>query len=134
MGATTKSYDAERREFIRVRAELAVKYKYIGQEPGLTEDRVFEGSTRNISGGGLLLVGPVPNSDWISALLMERIVIGVSISLPEDPEPVNALTRTAWVESLDARTQQCSLGLKFKEITKDHLDRVYKFVIKAQMP
>jgi c-di-GMP-binding flagellar brake protein YcgR len=134
MVPSTRFYDTERREFIRVRAELAVSYRFIGQEPGLVPDDVFTGSTSNISGGGLLLVGPVPNSDWISALLMERIVIGVSIELPGDPEPVKALTRTAWIESLDKETHECSLGLKFKEVTKEHLDRVFKFVIKAQVP
>ena len=32
---TTKFYDAERREFIRVRAELPVKYKFLSHQPGL---------------------------------------------------------------------------------------------------
>ncbi len=134
MAPSTRFYDTERREFIRVRAELPVSYRFIGQEPGLVPDDVFSGSTSNVSGGGLLLVGPVPNSDWISALLMERIVIGVSIELPGDPEPVKALTRTAWIESLDKETHECSLGLKFKEVTKEHLDRVFRFVIQAQVP
>jgi c-di-GMP-binding flagellar brake protein YcgR len=134
VGMNTKFYDAERREFIRVRAELPVKYKFLSHQPGLVPDEIFEGTTNNLSGGGLLLVGSIPNTDWITGLLMERIVVGVNVLLPSDPEPVKALTRTAWVEALDERAHRCSLGLKFKEITKVHLDKIFKFVIKAQMP
>jgi c-di-GMP-binding flagellar brake protein YcgR len=134
MGITTRFYDMERREFIRVRAELPVKYRFLSHEPGLVTDEILDGSTNNLSGGGLLLVGEVPNADWITGLLMERIVVGVNLILPGAPEPVKALTRVAWVEALDERAHRCSLGLKFKEITKEHLDRIFKYVIKAQMP
>ena len=134
MGMTTRFYDAERREFIRVRAELPVKYKFLSQDPGFSSDEILDGTTNNLSGGGLLLVGTIPNTDWITGLLMEKIVVGVNIFLPGDAEPVKALTRTAWIEALDERAHRCSLGLKFKEITKIHLDKIFKFVIKAQMP
>lgn len=134
MGLTSKFYDLERREFIRVRAELPVKYKFLSQDPNFSSDEIYNGTTSNLSGGGLLLVGTIPNTDWITALLMDRIVIGVNILFPIDPEPVKALTRTAWIEALDERAHQCSLGLKFKEVTKQHLDKIFKYVIKAQMP
>jgi c-di-GMP-binding flagellar brake protein YcgR len=134
MGITTRFYDTERRDFIRVRAELPVKYRFLSSEPGLVTDEVFVGSTSNISGGGLLLVGEIPNADWISALLMERIAVGVSLELPGDPDPVEALTRAGWVEALDERARRCSLGLRFKEITREDLDRIFRYVIGAQMP
>ena len=134
MGVNTKFYDLERREFIRVRAELVVKYKFLSHGAQSVPDEVFEGTTSNLSGGGLLLVGTIPNTDWITGLLMDRIVVGVNLFLPGDAEPVKALTRTAWIEALDERAQRCSMGLRFKEITKEHLDRLFKFVIKAQMP
>jgi len=134
MGLSTKFYDAERREFIRVRAELAVKYKFLSHDSGFEADEIYTGTTNNLSGGGLLLVGSVPNSDWITGLLMERIVVGINIFVPGDSEPAKALTRVAWIEAMDERARTCSLGLRFKEITKEHLDRVFKYVIKAQMP
>jgi len=134
MALNARSFDPERREFVRVRAELPVKYKFLSQDPGFLSDEVFEGTTSNISGSGLLLVGQMPNADWITGLLMERIVIGVNIFLPGSNEAVKALTRTSWIEALDERSQRCSIGLRFREITKEHLDRLFKFVIKAQMP
>jgi len=134
MALISRSFDPERREFVRVRAELPVKYKFLSQDMTVLSDEVFEGSTSNVSGGGLLLVGQMPNSDWITGLLMERIVVGVNIFLPGDSDPVKALTRAAWIEALDERVQRCTLGLRFREITKEHVDRIFKFVIRAQMP
>ena len=133
MGLTTKFYDAARREFIRVRAELAVKYKFLSHEAGFGVEEVLEGTTNNLSGGGLLLVGTIPNTDWITGLLMERIVVGVNIFLPNDPEPVKALTRVGWVEAIPEGTDRCALGLMFKEISKDHQDEVLKYMIRAQL-
>jgi len=134
MAMISRSFDPERREFVRVRAELPVRYKFLSQDQAFVSDEVLEGATSNISGAGILLVGQMPNSDWITGLLMERIVIGVNVFLPGDAEPIKALTRTAWIEALDERAQRCSMGLRFREITKDHLDRLFKFVIRAQMP
>jgi c-di-GMP-binding flagellar brake protein YcgR len=134
MSLVSRSFDPERREFVRVRAELPVKYKFLSQDPNFNSDEVFNGTTSNIAGGGLLLTGPMPNADWITGLLMERIVVGVNLFLPGTEEPVKALTRTAWIEALDDRAGRCALGLRFKEITKEHLDRLFKFVIRVQMP
>jgi c-di-GMP-binding flagellar brake protein YcgR len=134
MALISRSFDPERREFVRVRADLPVKYKFLSQDATLVTDEIFQGTTSNISGAGILLVGQMPNSDWITGLLMERIVIGVNLFLPGDAEPIKALTRTAWIEALDERSRSCSVGLRFKEITKDHLDKLFKFVIRAQMP
>ncbi len=89
------NYNSERREFIRVRAELPVKYKLLSDDAGFESDEILEGTTKNLSGGGLLLVGNIPNTDWITALLMERIVIGINLFLPDEGEAVKALTRVA---------------------------------------
>jgi c-di-GMP-binding flagellar brake protein YcgR len=134
MSLISRSFDPERREFVRVRADLPVKYRFLSQDTTFVSDEIFEGVTSNLSGAGILLVGQMPNSDWITGLLMERIVVGINLFLPGEAEPVKALTRTAWIEALDERAQRCSMGLRFKEITKEHLDRLFKFVIRAQMP
>ena len=134
MAFASRSFDPERREFVRVRADLPVKYKFLSQDSALVSEEVLAGTTSNISGSGILLVGEMPNSDWITGLLMERMVVGINLFLPGDAEPVKALTRTAWIEALDEQTRRCSMGLRFKEITKEHLDRLFKFVIRAQMP
>ena len=128
-------YEQERREFVRVRTQIPVRYKFLSKTRQDTAmDEVYEGTTTNLGGGGLLLLGRVPVLDWISELLMQKIVIGVNLLLPQDDQPIKALTRVAWVETFDEVTMKCNLGLKFKEVTQADKDRIFKFVIKVQMP
>lgn len=131
----TLPYEQERREFVRVRVQIPVRYKFLSKvRTGKEMDEVYEGATTNLGGGGLLLLGKIPLVDWIPELLMQKIVIGVNLLLPHDEAPIKALTRVAWVETFDEATMKCNLGLKFKEITQADKDRIFKFVIKVQMP
>lgn len=128
-------YEQERREFVRVRVQIPVRYKFLSKTRSDKEmEEVYEGTTTNLGGGGLLLLGRIPVVDWIPELLMQKIVIGVNLLLPQDEAPIKALTRVAWVETFDEQTMKCNLGLKFKEITQSDKDRIFKFVIKVQMP
>ena len=94
----------------------------------------YEGVTQNISAGGILLIGQIPELDWIPAMLMERIFLGINLHLPGVGEPVKALTRVAWIEAVDPESGRCAVGVKFKEMTKEHQDRIFKFIIHSQMP
>jgi c-di-GMP-binding flagellar brake protein YcgR len=128
-------YEQERREFVRVRVQIPVRYKFLSKvRSGAEMDVVYEGSTMNLGGGGLLLLGKIPVLEWIPEVLMQKIVLGVNLLLPQDESPIKALTRVAWVETFDETTMKCNLGLKFKEITQADKDRIFKFVIKVQMP
>lgn len=129
------SFEQERREFIRVKCEVPVRYKFLTksrQDPAL--DNIYEGTSTNVSGGGILLNGKIPNLSWIPDLLMQKMVVGINILLPNEEKPIKALTRVSWLESIDDQTQRCAIGLKFKEITAEDRDKIFKFVIKAQMP
>ncbi|NUN49932.1 MAG: PilZ domain-containing protein [Candidatus Brocadiae bacterium] len=127
--------DQERREFVRVRVQIPVRYKFLSKlRTGPELEEVFEGTTTNVGGGGLLLLGRIPVLDWIPDLLMSRIVLGVNLLLPQEESPIKALTRVAWVETFDEATMKCNLGLRFKEITQSDKDRIFKFVIRVQMP
>jgi c-di-GMP-binding flagellar brake protein YcgR len=97
-------------------------------------DQIYEGTTSNISGGGLLLLGKIPILNWIPDMLMQKIVVGINLLLPAQDTPIKALTRVAWIETVDEKTHRCAMGLKFKEITQEDKDRIFKFIIRAQMP
>jgi c-di-GMP-binding flagellar brake protein YcgR len=126
--------EPERRQFIRVKTEIPVKYKFLSHDPEFRADEVFEGATTNLSAGGLLLIGRLPNLDWIPGLLMERIVVGVNLYVPAAEEPVKALCRVAWLEAIEEKSRRTAMGLRFSEITKMHEDVILQFVIKSQMP
>ena len=67
---SVKGNEPERRQFIRVKLEVPVKYKFLSHDPEFSSDEIFEGVTNNLSAGGLLLMGRIPNLDWIPGLLM----------------------------------------------------------------
>ncbi len=144
-------YERERREFVRVKTEVAVRYRFLSHDPAFPATEHLDGETFDLSGGGLLLIGDVPDADWIPGLLTERIFLGVEVDISDDAGgPVRALTRAAWVESAPKEShgtsgpsedpvagskppERCLMGLRFKEITREDLDRIFKFVISGQM-
>ncbi|MBI4712990.1 MAG: PilZ domain-containing protein [Planctomycetes bacterium] len=128
-------YEQERREFIRIKTTLTVRYKFFCShitDPRLEE--IYQGITNNISAGGILLDGTVPNLGWLPDLLTQKIVIGINIMLPTETESVKALTRVAWIDSVNEVTKQCKMGLKFKEITSQDSDKIMRYIIRAQLP
>ncbi len=127
-------YESERREFVRVKTSLSVRYKFLSQSVEGLEDKIYEGVTQNLSGGGLLLTGKIPDLKWIPDLLMQKIVIGVNIMLPDSPDAIKALTRVAWAEAFEEGSEKCSFGLTFREITKEAQDKIFRFIIKSKMP
>lgn len=127
------SYETERREFVRVKVDIPVRYKFLSRSIDVPKEKVFEGTTRDISGSGLLLVGKIPELDWIPQLLLEKIVVGINIMLPASAAPVKALTRTGWIEAMKEGDERCAMGLKFKEITRESQDEIVKYVIKSQL-
>jgi c-di-GMP-binding flagellar brake protein YcgR len=132
----SSGFDSERRDFVRIKVALSVRYKFLSRDVAFATqaDEIFEGSTSNVSGGGLLLKARVPDLQWLAPLLMERIVIGLNIHLPHDEAPVKALTRVAWIEAIEEGTQKCLLGLRFKEVSQDDQDRILQYIIRCQMP
>ncbi len=131
----TEDYDHEKREFIRVSAEIPVKYRFICKHRQDEElEKTYEGKTRNLSGGGLLLEGKIPLLPWVPEMLMNKMKVAVRVELPDADEPVEAVSRVAWIETLDEYTHHSHIGLNFKEITKEDRDRIFQYVINSEAP
>ncbi|MCW8133794.1 MAG: PilZ domain-containing protein [Planctomycetota bacterium] len=113
--------------------DLPVQYKFVSLDPRKpVEAEVHTGFTRNISQGGLLLIGRIPNLEWISPLLMSRIVVGVTIEIPGDLEPVKSLCRAAWLETVEEKSQRAAFGLIFSEIARADQEKVMQLVLRSQ--
>lgn len=120
---------------MRVKAEISVRYKFLSKtrvEPEL--ETVYDGISANMGGGGLLLHGPIPKLDWIPDLLLQRMAVGCNIILPTHDIPLKVLTRVAWIESVEEDAQRFAIGLKFREITSQDQDAIFRFIIRSQMP
>lgn len=126
-------YITEKREFVRIRTDIPIRYKFLSKSVNVGEAEVFEGSTSNLSASGLLLVGRVPSVSWIPALLTEDIIIGLNLLLPALDSPIKALGKVAWIEAFHKGSDRCALGLRFKDIAKNHQDEILKYIIKAQI-
>ncbi len=127
-------YERERREYVRVKAEVPVRYRFLSHAADFEATDYTNGTTSDVSGGGVLMEVMVPDADWIPGLLTERIFLGIELDLPGEDEPVRALTRAAWVQAeVQGNGDSCLMGLRFKEITREDLDRVFKYVIMRQL-
>ena len=125
------SYDIEKREFIRIDTELFVEYRFIdNRDPG-KHPHFYSGRTQNLSGGGLLLQGVVPDTSWVPDLLMGKILLGLKIRMP-DGSLLKTLGKMAWVEKKENGT--CLIGIRFKEITRSDQDRLVRMVIERHLP
>lgn len=125
---------SERRKFVRVNIDLPIQYTFTSLDPRKPiEGDTHTGFTRNISQGGLLLIGRIPNLDWISPLLMSRIVVAVSFELsPDKNDTIKSLCRAAWLETVEEKSQRAAFGLIFSEISRVDQEKVQQFVIKSQ--
>ena len=126
-------YQSSKRDFVHVNTDIPIRYKFLSKALPVEQEGIFEGTTSNLSGSGLLLMGKVPSISWIPALLTEEVLIGINLILPSFDAPVKALTRVAWVEAMQKGVERCAMGLKFKEISKESQDEILKYIIKAQI-
>ena len=135
VGSMQLQLERERREFVRVRAEVSVRYKFLSETGAGPEfDAVYEGRTCNLSGTGLLLLGAVPVLSWVPDLLMQKIVVGLNLMLPASSLPLKILGRVAWIETIDEKSKRCNMGVYFREITTQDKDAIFQYIIKSQMP
>ncbi len=130
-----RPYEQERREFVRVHLEIPVTYRFVSQHRDESElDHVYRGTTSNISAGGLLLRGEIPLIPWIPELLMQKMLIGVTLGLPDEGPPVKALARVAWLETVEEPSLRSRMGLAFREITAADRERIFQFILQSLMP
>ena len=125
---------ANLRKYVRFTTELSVKYRLISIDPNRhIEADVFEGFTHNISQGGMLLIGRLPNTDFVSLLLRNKIVMALSFNLPGDEYTIKSLCHAAWVESVIEFPGLTTFGINFSEMTNEDRDRVLAFILKNQI-
>lgn len=127
--------ESERREFTRLSTRVTVRFKYLTsavQHPDLA--LVHEGSCGNLSIGGMLLSGPIPQLDWVKELLLGRMFVGVNIQLPRHAEPIKVLARLAWIEALDDGVRMARLGLSFQDMNGEHRRLLSDFLVREAMP
>jgi len=131
--STRFEFNSSKREFVRLNTDVPVRYKFLSKDIDLEVDKIFEGTTNCLSGGGLLLHGKIPSFNWIPAMLMNKIQLGVNLLLPSCGDPVKALCAVSWLEEFQDGNDRAVIGLRFMDIEKEHQDAILKYLIRAQM-
>lgn len=127
--------EPERRDFVRVAVDIPVRYRF--RMPGRSDpefERPLSGSTANLSGGGLLLQGRLPGISAVTDLLTGKALVDVELSLPGEQYIIAARGRCSWIETIDEGSLRCHLGVRFSDITPEDKERIFRYVIRVQMP
>lgn len=112
---------------------LPVRYRFLSLDPGfsVSSDR-YNGRTHNVSQGGVLLLGRLPDPHWEEHLLCHRLVMGISVELTKAELPVRAICRVAWVEPAEDEPELMAFGLSFAEITREDQESVLRYILDYQ--
>ncbi len=126
-------FDSERRKYLRIRDEIIISCKFMNSSiSDPASDKIYEGKVINMSGGGIMMRGPIPNPQWIPELLSQRMAVGIRFLLPGEEEPIKALTRVAWIGAVDESSHNYRIGLRFEELAVKDVDKIIKFIIKGK--
>lgn len=129
-----QGHEVERRRFIRIETGLRVRYKFLSLERGKpVEAKTYEGYTQNLSQGGFLLMGALPEGAWKDRLLKHQLLLGVNLELSPVERPVRAVCHAAWVEPARAAKGATGFGLAFREITAEDRERVLRYILGRQV-
>jgi len=126
---------ARERALVKLRTPAEVRYKFLcktRQDP--EQEDIYEGTTQSLSAQGCLLSGRIPRLDWLSDLLTQKMLLGINLLLPSEPEPIKALGEVGWIEKVDEATGRCLLGVSFRDIQPNDRNRIFAFQVKAQLP
>lgn len=106
---------AEKRRYQRVGVSLPLEYRDLRKTAELPKGSLL----RNISEGGICF----SSREFMS--LACRLVL--NITLPNNPKPVKAISKVAWIRKLPM-SDQYELGNQFLEITKEDRAQITNFV------
>lgn len=120
----------KRRRFTRVNAALVVDYTFASSSGKRMLDQEYQGKSRDISGGGCLLEGSIPEREWIPALLLEDIKLEVDITFPGDRPTLHTEATVAWIDPDDSSEEAFQLGLEFQDLPDDERKHIIDFVIR----
>ena len=126
---------ARERALVKLRTPAELRYKFLSktrQDP--EQEQIYEGTSQSLSAQGCLLQARIPRLDWLSDLLTQKMLLGVNLLLPSDPEPVKALGEVSWIEKIDEESGRCLMGVSFRDIQPVDRNRIFAFQVKAQLP
>lgn len=103
----------EKREFIRLNANIKIKYKI------LFRGKKKETLSKNISGGGIKL--------FLNEKLEVNALLKLELKIPKHPELISAEAIVVWVEK-SRILPKFNTGIKFTKIEPISKARIFKYI------
>ncbi|MBI3722868.1 PilZ domain-containing protein [bacterium] len=126
--------DSEQRRAARVRFgagdNLEVRYKFLSKLPGWKSSEVYTGKIINLSKGGALFMGTVPDTSWLPKLGEGSILLGMNVIAP-GYKPVKALASLRWTRATEPQLYE--LGVQFEQLEPEHRTTLDRFLISHQI-
>ncbi|MDC3378721.1 PilZ domain-containing protein [Planctomycetota bacterium] len=129
----------EQRRAARIRFRqvdnIEVRYKFLSHLDDFQCDRIFRGSISNLSKGGALFTGPIPDSSWLPKLGTGQVLIGMNVMIP-DGRPIKCLASLRWTrpgEFVPDGEGSYELGVQFEQLEPEHRNALSKFLIGYQI-
>ncbi len=123
------------RTLVKLRTPIEGRFKFLSKtRQDVEQDQVYEGTVPAISAQGCLMAGKIPRLDWLPDLLTHKMMLGLNLLLPNDPDPIKALGEVGWIEKIEEETGRCQIGVTFKDIQPADRNRIFAYQVKAQLP
>ena len=117
----------EQRVFHRLTLQLQVSYRIVTARTG-TGAELDDGTTINLSAGGLLLAVPTIAQNVVPELLEGQGTLDVRFGLGADQPPIVARCRVVWLQGPKKRGDGFQLGLKFVDLATAERERLHAYV------
>jgi c-di-GMP-binding flagellar brake protein YcgR len=120
---------SERRRYYRINCELDIRYKFISQCVEIKHTNFFEGKSSNISVGGILIKGIIPELSYLPSLFLNEINVIVYIFLPRSSDAIKAIACVRHLEIIDRSLNLFNIGLEFTEISSESKNILSQFIL-----
>jgi hypothetical protein len=123
------------RTLVKLRTPIEVRFKFLSKSrQDVEQDQIYDGIAPSISAQGCVVSGRIPRLDWVADLLTQKMMLGINLLLPNDPDPIKALGEVGWIEKIDEATGRCQIGVTFKDIQPADRNKIFAHQVKAQLP
>lgn len=120
-------YGPESRKYIRLDTVFPVEFKFLSPDGQKALSDTFQGFTSNISRGGLCLEAHNLKTEWAGLVTSKQVKLALSIELPLAVNPVNAVSKIAWVKQMPALPDRYLIGLTYEEISPSGNNRILHY-------
>ncbi|KAF0243247.1 MAG: hypothetical protein FD180_3512 [Planctomycetota bacterium] len=123
------------RTLVKLRTPIEVRFKFLSKtRQDVEQEQIYDGVAPAISAQGCVVSGRIPRLDWLPDLLTQKMMLGINLLLPNDPDPIKALGEVGWIEKIDEATGKCQVGVTFKDIQPADRNKIFAHQVKAQLP